>query len=82
MLKVITIILVVISAFTILGAFIPDTISGEVESAMTYFIGTQYALAPFIDVNALMTCEQIIVGFAISLGTFAIVMWIVKKTSA
>lgn len=64
--------LLVIAVITTLGAIIPDAFIAQIDDAIVYFISAQYALQNFINVDVLLACEAIIVGYLVTLGIFVV----------
>jgi len=64
-----------ITILNVIAVVIPDSFTSQLDTAVRTFVGAQYSLQPYINVSTLLNCEQILMGFLVSLVVFVVIVW-------
>jgi len=82
MIKRIITIVSVVAIFTILSQIIPDTITGQIDGALIYFLSFLWNLNNILDVSTLISCFQVIINFIFGVCIFWIFHYILILTTS
>ena len=80
MLKTLTKIFLLIGVLTIMTSLIPDSFDTKIDGAIMYFLSALYALNGIVNVDTIIACIQILIGFYGGVLIFFIFHWVLKRT--
>jgi uncharacterized membrane protein len=80
MLSIITRILALVAVVSLISAFVPDSFTGQIDGALTHFIGYIYSLNTFVNASTIITCLGIIVNYLVGVLMFVGVIWFLRFT--
>jgi hypothetical protein len=78
MFRIITITVLVVTVFTIVGILIPDRFIDAIDSAIIYFLSYINNLDGLFNVSTLFTCFLILANFYVGVVTFWTFHWLLK----
>lgn len=73
-------VLAIMAVFTLVGSYIPDPFTAQIDGALSYFAGTLWSLNTFVDASVLLACVKIALNYLAGVVVFIMFVWFIRIT--